>query len=466
MWIPILLGVLFAFLILWYLNRQVSYFNSGLGDRMQPQGPQEAVAPPPMDAIEGVMNQQDEYQWKRVKIEGTDALLVGVGLEQWHGESKSIMDAAQPGSMADWLRVHEMGPPAGEPQAAKEKKEEKVEDKERADSSTPWSSGGMSGGTSGSYIPSSAGGFNGGFVTTMSVPSSSPGAPPSAAQMQQQALDAWKAQQQVGADAAAQQAQQAAVQTQVNYFTTMYNVTWLPRQTVKSDTPANRSSFVTQQTQMTTTSMSTTPLSQTATRTQLYNQLQALQNMTRTWVNPPPPAPPPAPAASKKYWGPQTGIDYTGYDIGSMVANSDPDACAKLCDANTQCVGYVLATDIKGCWLKSKFANPTPSNMRTVRVKPGQPTPPPGLPPTSKLSISGANWTPFMGNDYPGSVLQFFPAKTRAQCASACTASSACKGFSTAANVTDSIAGNCVLKSAWVSSGVKPNTNLNAYHKS
>ena len=389
MWIPILLGVLFAFLILWYLNRQVSYFNSGLGDRMQPQEP---VAPPPMAAVERVMNQQDEYQWKRVKIEGTDALLVGVGLEQWHGESKSIMDGAQPGSMADWLRVHETGPPPGEPQPAMEKDAVKQESMGGAESSTPWSSGGMSGGMGGGYTPSSAGGFSGGFMTTMSVPASSPGAPPSAAQMQQQALDAWKAQQQVGADAAAQQAQQAAVQTQVNYFTTMYNVTWLPSQTVKSDTPANRSSFVTQQTQTISTAMSTTPLNQTAVRTQLYNQMQALQNMAAGWSSGNSPAPRATPAPAPR-------------------------------------------------------ATPAPA-------------------PTSTLNIAGTNWKPFLGNDYPGNDLQFFPTKTRAQCASECASASGCRGFVTAANVTDANAGPCVLKNAWVSTGLHLETNLNAYQKS
>lgn len=389
MWIPILLGVVFAFLIMWYLNRQVSYFNSGLGDRMHPQEP---VAPPPMAAVEGVMNQQDEYQWKRVKIEGTDALLVGVGLEQYHGESKSIMDGAQPGSMADWLRVHEMGPPPGEPQPAKEKEKEKEDEekKERAESSTPWSGGGMTGGmVGGSYTPSSAGGFSGGFVATMSVPSSAPGAPPSAAQMQQQALDAWRAQQQVGADAAAQQAQQAAVQTQVTYFTTMYNVTWLPSQTVKEDTPANRSSFVTQQTQMISSSISNTPLNQTATRTQLYNQMQALQQMTAGWTRGNAPAPAPAPALA----------------------------------------------------------------------------PAPAPAPTSTLNIAGTNWEPFLGNDYPGNDLQFFQTKTRAQCATACAGASGCRGFVTAASVTDANAGPCVLKNAWVSTGLHLETNLNAYQK-
>jgi hypothetical protein len=400
MWIPILLGVLFAFLILWYMNRRVSYFNTGLGDRM----PQERVAPPPLAAVEHVMNQQDEYQWKRVKIEGTDALLVGVGLEQWHGESKSIMDGAQPGSMADWLRVHETGPPPGEPRAAAERgSDDKEQLRGGAESASPLSGRVMSEEVA-SYTPTSSsagggGGFGGGFViTSRPVSGAVPGAaPPSTAQLQQQALAAWQAQQQVGADTAAQQAQQAAIQAQVTYFMTMYNVTWLPSQTVKSDTPANRSSFVTQQTQMMTNSMSTTPLNQTASRTQIYNQLQALQKLTRTWVNPPPPAPPPrpspappprpspappprpSPAASKKYWGPQTGIDYPGGDIGSMVANSDPDACANLCDANSRCIGYVLATDIQACWLKSKFANPKPNSMRTASVKPGQPAPP-GLP--------------------------------------------------------------------------------------
>ena len=190
MWIPILLGVVFAFLILWYMNRQVSYFNSGLGDRLA--GPQEGVAPPPMSAVEGVMNQQDKYQWKRVKIEGTDALLVGVGLEQWHGESKSIMDGAQPGSMADWLRVHETGPPPGQPQAAVEKGgAEKQESMGGAESSTPWSGGGISGGGfSGDFTSSapSSGGFAGGFVTATNVPSASPGAAPapSASQLQSQ----------------------------------------------------------------------------------------------------------------------------------------------------------------------------------------------------------------------------------------------------------------------------------------
>jgi hypothetical protein len=399
MWIPILLGVVFAFLIMWYLNRQVSYFNSGLGDRMQPQGPQEAVAPPPMAAIEGVMNQQDEYQWKRVKIEGTDALLVGVGLEQWHGESKSIMDGAQPGSMADWLRVHEMGPPPGEPQAAKEKKEEKEkEEKERAESSTPWSGGGEMGlGGSGTPSSSMGGGFNGGFVAAVAVPGAAPGAapgaPPSAAQLQQIALEAWKAQQQVGADKAARQAEQAAIQAQVTYFTTMYTVSWLPTQTVKEDTPANRSAFAAQQTQTISSAMSTTPLNQTATRTQLYNQMQALQKMTAGWTrgNAPAPHATPAPAPAPS-------------------------------------------------------ATPAPA-------------------PTSTLNIAGTNWKPFLGNDYPGNDLQFFQTKTRSQCATACASASGCRGFVTSASVTDANAGPCVLKNAWVSTGLHLETNLNAYQK-
>ena len=313
MWIPILLGVVFAFLILWYMNRQVSYFNSGLGDRLA--GPQEGVAPPPMSAVEGVMNQQDKYQWKRVKIEGTDALLVGVGLEQWHGESKSIMDGAQPGSMADWLRVHETGPPPGEPQPAKEKKEEK-EEKERAESSTPWSGGGISGGFT-SSTPSS-GGFAGGFVTATNVPSAAPGAAPtpSAAQLQQQALAAWQAQQQVGADAAAQQAAAAAIQTQVTYFKTLYSTNWLPAQTVTADTPAKRSAFIAEKTQATSTAMTNTPLNQTATRTMLYNQMQALQNMTAGWSNGDAPAPAPSAATNQVVFGNNGTVSCATYCAG------------------------------------------------------------------------------------------------------------------------------------------------------
>lgn len=328
MWIPILLGVVFAFLILWYLNRQVSYFNSGLGDRM----PQEGVAPPPMADVERVMNQQDEYQWKRVKIEGTDALLVGVGLEQWHGESKSIMDAAQPGSMADWLRVHEMGPSPGEPQSAKEKGKE--EEKERAESSTPFTGGGMASGTGGmvggGYTPSS-GGFGGGFVSgPTNVPGAAPGVapPPSAAQLQQQALAAWQAQQQVGADTAAQQAAAAAIQTQVTYFTTLYSASWLPAQTTTVDTPAKRSAFITEKTQMTSAAMANTPLSQTATRTQLYNQMQALQTMSSGWASGSSPAPPivapvPAQAPASGDWTVFYSNDPANpVDIGEAATNA------------------------------------------------------------------------------------------------------------------------------------------------
>ena len=84
------------------------------------------------------------------------------------------------------------------------------------------------------------------------------------------------------------------------------------------------------------------------------------------------------PQSSKKYWGPQTGIDYPGNDLGN-TRNSDPDACATNCDNSPQCVGYVLGTDGPNCWLKSSFQNPTPSSVRTASVKPGQPAPP-GLP--------------------------------------------------------------------------------------
>ena len=95
------------------------------------------------------------------------------------------------------------------------------------------------------------------------------------------------------------------------------------------------------------------------------------------------------PPPSKKYWGPQTGIDYPNNDL-KVFPSSDPNACATACDANPQCVGYVLATDSQNCWLKSKFANPTPSNKRTASVKPGQPSPP-GLPGrTSGYMMEGA----------------------------------------------------------------------------
>jgi hypothetical protein len=93
------------------------------------------------------------------------------------------------------------------------------------------------------------------------------------------------------------------------------------------------------------------------------------------------------PNASKKYWGPQTGIDYPGNDLGN-TQNSDPDMCATVCDNNPQCVGYVLGTDGPNCWLKGSFQNPTASNTRTASVKPGQPAPP-GLAPTAQVPAPG-----------------------------------------------------------------------------
>ena len=74
--------------------------------------------------------------------------------------------------------------------------------------------------------------------------------------------------------------------------------------------------------------------------------------------------------AAQKYFGPQTGIDYPGNDIRT-VATTDRNACAAQCDADANCKGFVTATDSQTCWLKSNFANPTPSNNRLANAKPG-----------------------------------------------------------------------------------------------
>jgi len=119
--------------------------------------------------------------------------------------------------------------------------------------------------------------------------------------------------------------------------------------------------------------------------------------------------------SSKKYWGPQTGIDYPGNDL-QYIATSNPDLCATNCDNNPQCVGYLLGTDGPNCWLKSSFQNPTPSSVRTASVKPGQPAPP-GLPQKSAAPPVGytAGATATYGESVPWTYQGCFNDGTKGQ---------------------------------------------------
>ena len=69
------------------------------------------------------------------------------------------------------------------------------------------------------------------------------------------------------------------------------------------------------------------------------------------------------------------GFDYYGNDLANYPT-SDPAYCAANCETTAGCVGFVVATEIEGCWLKSAFVNPTPRSNRQVYLKLGTTLPP------------------------------------------------------------------------------------------
>jgi hypothetical protein len=256
-----------------------------------------------MTALENAMDSRS----KRITIEGTDAMLIGVGLEAWHEPSKSIMDAPAPGSMANWIATHSMGPtPAapGEPTAAVEKgggTQEQI-----APPPGAFTGGGMATGVGGSVwtasMPPSA-------ISGPMYIAATPGAAatPSAAD----ALVAWRTQQQKGIDAAAKAARDTAISQAVDYFTNMYTTSWLPAHPVTAqgvfgpsptpatDTISNRAAFLKDENAAIDQTLKSTPLSDAASRTTLMNQQAALAFMA-PWATPPPVPPPAPPAAPNK----------------------------------------------------------------------------------------------------------------------------------------------------------------------
>jgi hypothetical protein len=312
--VSILLGVLIAWVIIWLMNRSVSTFNTGLGDRLPvaevvPPPP----GPPPMEALEAAMNTK-EPPFKRVQIEGTDALLVAVGLEEWRPRG-SIMDGAPPGSMAQWLKTHEMGPtPAGpkEPKAV-----ERDQGESMGGAAPPpgmWTGGGFSGAAMG-MTPQSMGGFTGGFGVGAPTPSAGgaglpPAPPPAPAQglapppapapglapgpapapgpSVASAIAAWQAQQQAGLDAASALAQQQAIQQLAEGLKTYYKNTWLPGQSKnnRTDTVAARTGFLQERRNVIQGQLNSTPVSSVAARTDLFNQKAAVDVIAATnWAD-------------------------------------------------------------------------------------------------------------------------------------------------------------------------------------
>lgn len=306
--VSILLGVLIAWVIIWIMNRSVSTFNAGLGDRLpvaEAPSPGPASGPPTMEALEAVM-QTKEPPFKRVRIEGTDALLVAVGLAEWSPrERPSIMDGAPPGSMAQYLKMNEMGP---SPTGPKEPKPLEKDQGEMMGGTAPppgvWTGGGFSGG--GGMGPSpqmaSMGGFSGGFGSG-APPSAGAGPPPGAAPPPSvlplplapspapapgpsvaSAIAAWQAQQQASIDASTAAAQGQAIQQLVEGFKTNYMNTWLPSRpsASRTDTTANRIAFIQDKTSSIQTQINSTPVSDFTARTALFNQKAAMDVLTTT----------------------------------------------------------------------------------------------------------------------------------------------------------------------------------------
>ena len=382
--VSVLIGTLVAILVIWFMNKTTSGFNSGLGERMEDAPP--PPAPPPLASLDQALT-ESEPPFKRIKIENTDSLLIAVGLEEWHKPSTSIMDGAAPGSLAEWLAANGMAPPPTPPNEPIAANTRDAVDNSGSMSAPPpgdWTGGGYGNSAAGSPMsmmappPASAAVLVGGFA-----PAAASGPSPMAS-----ALAAWQAKQQVSLDQAAQSAQNQQITNMASGFKTVYASTWVPQQTPPKDTLANRTAFLNSQTSTIQASLANIPVSQEAQRATLMLQLSALQQLAG-WASPAPaPAPaqmsktpgvgPAAPPASAKYWGPQSGIDYPGNDL-LQYPTSDSNFCAIQCDANSKCVGYVIATDSKNCWLKSRFANPTASSTRKASKKPGQPAFP-GLP--------------------------------------------------------------------------------------
>jgi len=360
LWISVLLGILLAILIL----RSTSTFNSGLGDRL----PVQEVAPPPMAALEHKMDSHAG----RIAIEGTDAMLIGVGLEAWHEPSKSIMDAPAPGSMANWIETHSMGPtPAapGEPTAAVEKGGGAQERTGVAPPPGAFTGGGMATGVGGSVwaasMPPSA--ISG--PTYLGAPpgaSATPGAAatPSAAD----ALAAWRIQQQKSVDAASKAAQNTAISQAVDYFTNMYKTSWLPAHPASTpgffgaspapaaDTISNRAAFLQDENAVISQTLKTTPLSDAASRTTLMNQQAALAFMT-SWATPPPPVRNYSPSPNLSFGTDGSG----GRQIGAIVyqgKKGDPGPCKTACNNTHGCAGFLLNPRNSDCKLVNSIKDP------------------------------------------------------------------------------------------------------------
>lgn len=291
--VSILLGVLIAWVIVWIMNRSVSTFNEGLGDRLPDMeslvpSPAPPPGPPTMEALESAMRTK-EPPFKRIKIEDTDSLLVAVGLTERRTERPSVMDGAPPGSMAQWIKTHDMGPsPAGpkEPKAV-----EKDQGESMGGSAPPpgvWSGGGFASVGGMGPSPQSVGGFTGGFGGGGGTPSPAPPPPPiggsglapspAPGPSVASAIAAWQAQQQASLDSAAAAAQRQAIQQLVEGLKTYYKNTWLPSKPAASrtDTEAARLEFIQDRKNVIQGQINATPVSDVTNRTALFNQKGAV----------------------------------------------------------------------------------------------------------------------------------------------------------------------------------------------
>ena len=69
------------------------------------------------------------------------------------------------------------------------------------------------------------------------------------------------------------------------------------------------------------------------------------------------------------------GYEYFGNDL-VYIPMTDLGFCATYCYQTAECVGFVLATDVEGCWIKSAFENPSPNSNRRIYLKPWTTLPP------------------------------------------------------------------------------------------
>ena len=175
-------------------------------------------------------------------------------------------------------------------------------------------------------------------------------------------------------------------------------------------------------------------------------------------------------------------INISGYQYQSYLRTDYPSSafkylpnqtltqCAQACSFTSGCKGFVTGAAVSptvagDCSLKNSW---TPSglqpntNLNAYQYLPSG-TQTGASTATGSINISGSNWMPYLSKDYPGSEFKHLTGQTLTQCAQTCATTSGCKGFSTGAAVSNTVAGECSLKNAWTPTGLTPNTNLNAY---